>query len=76
MAGQVRPAGLLATVPAPVPLCVMVNTNVGVKVGVTVVAAATVTVHGPVPAHPAPLQPMKAEPAAGAAVSVTTVPLG
>ena len=75
MVGQVMPAGLLATVPAPVPLGVTVSTKVGVKIAVTVVAAETVTVQGPVPMH-APLQPVKAEPAAGVAVSVTTVPPG
>jgi len=31
-------------------------------------------VHVPVPEQPAPLQPVKVEPAAGVAVSVTTVP--
>ena len=45
------------------------------KVAVTVVAAETVTTHDPVPEHPPPLQPVKMEPAAGAAVSVTAVPL-
>src|SRR5438034_9749452 len=45
------------------------------KVAVTVVAAETVTTHDPVPEHPPPLQPVKVEPAAGAAVSVTAVPL-
>ena len=42
---------------------------------VTVVAAESVTVQGPVPEQPLPLQPPKVEPAAGAAVSVTAVPL-
>ena len=70
------PVGLLATVPAPVPFGVMVSTKVGVKLAVTVVAAETVTVQGPVPGHPAPLQPVKAESLLGVAVSVTTVPLG
>src|SRR5439155_1451879 len=46
-----------------------------VKVAVTVVAAETVTTHDPVPVHPPPLQPLKIEPAAGVAVSVTAVPL-
>ena len=46
-----------------------------VKVAVTVVAAETVTTHDPVPEQPPPLQPLKVEPAAGAAVSVTAVPL-
>ena len=41
----------------------------------TVVAPLSVTVHGPVPEQPPPLQPVKIEPAAGVAVSVTTVPL-
>ncbi len=45
-----------------------------VKVAVTVGAALIVTVQVPVPVQ-APLQPVKVEPAAGAAVRVTTVPL-
>ena len=44
------------------------------KVAVAVVTADIVTVHVPVPAQP-PLQPVKAEPPPGAAVSNTTVPL-
>src|SRR5439155_24421607 len=76
VAGQVMPVGLPVTVPAPAPSGVMVSVKVGVKLAVTVVAAETVTVQGPVPVHPAPLQPVKAEPATGVAVSVTTVPLG
>jgi len=39
------------------------------------VAALTVTVQVPVPEQPPPLQPEKVEPAAGAAVKVTAVPL-
>src|SRR5207245_3580176 len=46
-----------------------------VNVAVTVVAALTVTVQAPGPEQPPPLQPLKVEPAAGAAVSVTAVPL-
>jgi len=46
----------------------------GVKVAVTVAAAVSVTVHEPVPEQP-PLQPVKIEPVAGVAVSVTAVPL-
>ena len=42
---------------------------------VTVVAALSVTVQVPVPEQPPPLQPVKVEPAAGAAVKVTAVPL-
>ena len=42
---------------------------------VTDVAALTVTAQVPVPEQPPPLQPVKVEPAAGVAVSVTAVPL-
>ncbi len=38
-------------------------------------AALSVTVQVPVPEQPPPLQPVKVEPAAGAAVKVTAVPL-
>src|SRR5205814_1699813 len=65
----------LVTAPLPVPALLTVSVKVGVKVAVTVVAAETVTTHDPVPAQPPPLQPLKVEPAAGAAVSVTAVPL-
>ena len=41
----------------------------------TVVAALSVTEQVPVPEQPPPLQPVKVEPAAGAAVKVTAVPL-
>ena len=41
----------------------------------TVCAALIVTVQVPVPEQPPPLQPVNVEPAAGAAVSVTAVPL-
>src|SRR5437879_74235 len=75
VAPQVMPAGLLVTVPAPVPALETVSVKVGVNVAVTVVAAETVTTHDPVPEQPPPLQPPKVEPAAGAAVSVTAVPL-
>src|SRR5207245_9219302 len=40
-----------------------------------VVAADTTRAHVPVPRLPPPLQPVKTEPAAGLAVSVTVVPL-
>ena len=70
------PAGLLVTVPRPVPALVTVSAKLGVeKVAVTVVGAVSVTVQVPVPVHPPPLQPVKVEPAAGAAVSTTGVPL-
>ena len=45
------------------------------KVAVTVVAAEMVTVQVLVPEQPPPVQPLKVEPAAGAAVRVTAVPL-
>src|SRR5207248_975014 len=75
VAPQVMPAGELVTVPLPVPAGVTVRVKVcSVKVAVTVVAAESVTTHVPVPEQP-PLQPVKVEPAAGAAASVTAVPL-
>src|SRR5437879_11871954 len=46
-----------------------------VNVPVTVVAALRVTVQAPGPEQPPPVQPLKVEPPAGAAVSVTAVPL-
>src|SRR2546429_623892 len=76
VAPQVLPAGLLVTFQVPAPAGVTVNTKFGGKVAVTVVAAESVTVQAPVPEHPPPLQPVKVEPAAGAAVSATAVPPG
>jgi hypothetical protein len=71
---QLKPVGFDATVPAP---AVMPRLEVTVrvwgasaKVAVTLRAALIVTVQVPVPVH-APLQPVKDEPAAGVAVSVT-----
>src|SRR5438094_8434832 len=73
---QLIPTGALVTVPLPVPALLTVSAKLGrLKVAVTVVAAESVIVHDPVPEHPPPFQPVKAEPAAGAAVSVTAVPL-
>src|SRR3989442_11806642 len=68
------PAGALVTVPVPVLLTVSVKVCTA-KVAVTVVAALSVTVHVPVPEQPPPLQPLNVDPAAGAAVKVTAVPL-
>src|SRR5207249_2757507 len=68
--------GALVTVPLPVPAGVTVRVKLcRVKVAVTVVAAERVTVQAPVPEQLPPLQPVKVEPAAGVAVSVTAVPL-
>ncbi len=68
------PAGALVTVPEPVLLTVSVKVGTA-KVAVTVVAALSVTVQVPVPEQPPPLQPLNVDPAAGAAVKVTAVPL-
>jgi hypothetical protein len=46
-----------------------------VKLAVTACAALIVTTQVPVPLHPAPLQPVNADPLAGTAVKVTGVPL-
>ena len=72
---QEMPAGALVTVPLPAPLGITVSVWIGMKVAVTVVAPLSVTVHGLVPEQPPPLQPVKAKPAAGVAVSATAVPL-
>ena len=70
------PAGVLVTVPLPAPALLTVRAKVGTsKVAVTVVAADMVTVHEPVPVQLPPLQPVKVEPVAGVAVSVTAIPL-
>src|SRR5438552_17108274 len=45
-----------------------------VKIAVTACAALIVTVQVPVPVQPPPLQPLKVEPAAGAAVKVAGAP--
>src|SRR5206468_7389252 len=69
------PAGALATVPVPAPALLTVSVKVGTaKVAVTVVAAFSVTAQAPVPEQPPPLHPVNVDPAAGVAVSVTTVP--
>jgi hypothetical protein len=71
------PSGRLATVPLPNPMFFTVSIGAAVarsKSALTLVAALMVTVHVPVPAQPPPLHPANVEPAAGAAVSVTTVP--
>jgi hypothetical protein len=75
-APQLMPAGELLTVPAPLPDLFTVRAkDWTTKPAVTVVAAFMVTTHVPVPVHPPPVQPVKVDPAAGVAVSVTGVPL-
>ena len=70
------PAGALVTVPLPAPALLTVSAKLGTpNVAVTVVAAVSVTVHVPVPEQLPPLQPVNVEPVAGAAVSVSAVPL-
>src|SRR6266545_3810206 len=74
-APQLIPAGELDTVPEPEPVFVTVRVCVvNVNVAVTDCAAVIVTWHVPVPEQPPPLQPVKVEPAAAVAASVTTVP--
>src|SRR5262245_11048668 len=74
--GHAMPAGLLVTVPEPVPAIATASPSGPANVAVTEIGAVViVTRHGPVPLQPPPLQPVKVEPAAGAAVSVTTVPM-
>src|SRR5436853_1122399 len=73
---QAMPAGALVTVPLPAPALLTVSVkDCRAKVAVTVCAAFTVTVQVAVPEQPPPLQPEKVEPATGAAVKVTEVPL-
>src|SRR2546425_1495328 len=76
---QLIPTGLLVTVPPPLPVLVTVSVYVCVyvcvKLALTDCAALIVTTQLPVPLHPAPLQPVNADPLAGAAVKVTDVPL-
>ena len=72
---QLMPAGAEVTVPAPLPAGATVKlNNCKVNVAVTDVAALTVTTQVPVPLQPPPDQPVKLEPADGAAVKVTTLP--
>ena len=69
------PAGALVTLPFPRPARITVSaTGAGAKAAPTVVAVVSVNTQVPVPAHPPPDQPVKTEPAAGVAMSVTPVP--
>src|SRR5258708_9206868 len=77
VAPQLMEPTLLVTTPAPVPCLVIDSAKVWaccVKVAVTVCAAFIVTEQVRVPEQ-APPHPVKIEPPAGVAVSVTTVPL-
>ena len=75
--GQAIPGGLLVTLPLAPPLLVTLTNRgcTGTKLAVTDCAAVMVKVQVPAPAHTAELQPAKAEPDAGVAVSVIAVPL-
>jgi hypothetical protein len=73
---QLRPAGLLVTVPVPVPALetARVNSEAGWGLNVAVQVPSAFMVIEPL-VQPVPLQPAKVEPEAGVAVRVTTVPL-
>jgi hypothetical protein len=72
--GQLMPPGSLVTMPLPEPADLTVSRyELCVKAAVTVVAPVIGTVQVPVPEQPPPLQPVKVEPAAAAAVRVTEV---
>jgi hypothetical protein len=72
---QLIPDGAEVTVPVPVPALATVKANVGrANVAVTLRAVVILTVQVPVPVQ-APLQPVKVDPLAAAAVRVTLVPL-
>ena len=76
VAPQETPAGALVTVPLPAPAVVSVSVkDWSAKVAETLCAALIVTEHVPVPVQPPPLQPVKVEPAAGAAVRETDAPV-
>jgi len=73
--GQTMPAGLDVTVPLPdPPWSTAIEGNWPVKVAVTLRAWIMVTLQDPVPEHPSPLHPVKADPAAGTAVRGTRAP--
>jgi len=75
VAPQLIPAGDEITVPVPLPFRVTVSVNRwSVKVAVTPTAAVIVVSQIAVPVQPPPDQPVKVEPAAGVAVSVTMDP--
>src|SRR5262245_41841963 len=69
------PPGELVTLPRPFPFFTTVRPRLcSEKVAVTVFEPLRTKVQSPAPAHPAPDQPVKSEPTAGVAVSVSAVP--
>jgi hypothetical protein len=75
VAPQLIPPGLLVTVPWPLPFFVTVSCRwTRAKVAVTVGSPLMVSVQVALVPEQAPPQPVKLEPASGAAVSVTLVP--
>jgi hypothetical protein len=73
---QLIPAGVEVTVPAPSPDLVTVSAKFcRLNVAATDLTALMVTVHVEPETVAHPVQPMKVEPRAGEAVSVTAVPL-
>lgn len=72
--GQLMPAGKLVIRPVPVPALRTVSVRgCSVKVAVTLLSDRLLTVQAPAPEQ-APDQPLKVDPVAGAAVSVTLAP--
>jgi hypothetical protein len=69
--GKLEPLTALAGAPV-VTVIVWSVIGVRVKVAVSDLGPLIVKLHVPVPEHPPPLQPVKVEPSAGAAVRVTT----
>jgi len=68
---QLMPAGLEVTFPLPVPVRVIVRVEGGIKLKVAVQPRSEDIVMLPSEQSASPVQPAKAEPAAGVAVSVT-----
>ena len=69
---QSMPAGLDVTVPVPVPALVIVRIAGGIELNVAMQLRSAVIVTLPSEQSASPVQPLKREPVAGVAVSVTT----